>query len=384
MQEGSHEADADRTMISTSAMYAEAAKSYEPRDHYLHILEGTHAGLRLKLGPRPFVIGRRSDCDLPIADTQVSARHCELSLTPLGPQLVVRDLGSTNGTFVEGERVNGAASLPPGGMMRLGGETIRHEYLLRSEAERDDLHQRDLDKARHYVESLLPQPIAAGPIATDWVYVPSAQLGGDAFGYHQLSEERFCGYLMDVSGHGVGAAMHSVSVMNVMRQRALPDCDFNDPGQVLARLNDMFGMEAHDGMYFSMWYGVYDIARRTLRYASGGHHASYLVDAGRSRMTPLRTRNLVIGAMPGAPFSSSEVEVEPGSTLYVFSDGVFEVVGADGAQKGLPDFLPFLMQPRAVEGSEAKRIESAVRDSARPGPLEDDFTLLTVTFVSSG
>ena len=44
--------------------------------------------------------------------------------------------------------------------------------------------------------------------------------------------------------------------MNVLRQRALPNTDFRDPAQVLHRLNAMFQMESHGGMYFSIWYGV--------------------------------------------------------------------------------------------------------------------------------
>lgn len=240
----------------------------------------------------------------------------------------------------------------------------------------------DTEKARGYVESLLPPPMSTGPVRTEWSYVPSAQLGGDAFGYHWLGEHTLAVYLMDVSGHGVRPAMHSVSVMNVMRQRALPGCDFHEPSQVLAHLNDMFQMEAHDGMYFSIWYGVYDVRDRSLRYASGGHHPSCLVSSDRARMDPLRTRNLVIGAMPGLPFASATVQVEPDSSLYVFSDGVFEVLGPGGKQFGLPDFLPLLQQPRAGDGQEAARIEGAVRAMSRPGPLDDDFTLLVVTFPS--
>ena len=66
-----------------------------------------------------------------------------------------------------------------------------------------------------YVLSLLPAPISSGPVHVDWHFQPSAQLGGDAFGYYWLDPGTFIFYLMDVSGHGVGPAMHSVTVMNV-------------------------------------------------------------------------------------------------------------------------------------------------------------------------
>jgi len=61
---------------------------------------------------------------------------------------------------------------------------------------------------------------------TEWFIVPSARVGGDAFGYGELDDDKFVSFLFDVSGHGIGAAMLSVSILNVLRQRALPGCDF--------------------------------------------------------------------------------------------------------------------------------------------------------------
>jgi sigma-B regulation protein RsbU (phosphoserine phosphatase) len=143
----------------------------------------------------------------------------------------------------------------------------------------------------------------------------------------------------------------------------------------------MFQMESHGGMYFSMWYGVYDVRSRRLRYASAGHHASYLVSADRATMVPLATRNLVIGAVPTAKFVAAETQVAPASHLYVFSDGVFEVTTADGIQWGLRDFLPLLQAPAAAPGEEAARLYQQVRAVAKPGHLEDDFTALVVTLL---
>lgn len=355
----------------------------EPRDHFLFFAEGFQPGLRIRMPDKPFRIGRNESCDLAIPDGQVSSRHVELSLVALNSSIRVTDLGSTNGTFIEGRRVQGNGWLAPGELLRIGGQLIRHDHLSRSELERAEENVRDLDKARHYVESMLPAPVTDGPIRTDWCYVPSTQLGGDAFGYHQLDDNTFVGYLVDVAGHGVGAAMHSVTVMNLMRQRALPGCDFKDPAQVLSRLNDMFQMEVHDGMFFTIWYGVYDAAARSLRYASAGHHASYLAppaaSAGASQLEPLRTRNLVIGALPpGSKFNSAQAQVPEGSTLWLFSDGVFETVTPEGKTQVLEDFLPLL------DGKPtARHVYDEVRSRARPGPLDDDFTLLAVTFTSS-
>src|SRR5262249_42837305 len=110
-------------------------------------------------------------------------------------------------------------------------------------------------EAARYVASLLPPPLTKGPVQVDWRFVPSTQLGGDSFGYHRLDDDHFAFFLLDVSGHGVGASLLSVSAMNVIGARSLPGVDFRDPGQVLAGLNNAFQMDKHNNKYFTIWYG---------------------------------------------------------------------------------------------------------------------------------
>ncbi len=128
----------------------------------------------------------------------------------------------------------------------------------------------ELAEAADYVTSLLPPPLT-GDVSTDWKFIPSTQLGGDSFGYHWLDDDHLAMYLLDVCGHGVGAALLSISAVNVLRSYLLPDTDFHDPGQVLSATNDMFQMENHNNMYFTIWYGVYSRSRREIRHACGGH-----------------------------------------------------------------------------------------------------------------
>jgi sigma-B regulation protein RsbU (phosphoserine phosphatase) len=123
----------------------------------------------------------------------------------------------------------------------------------------------ELAEASAYVQSLLPKPIS-GDIATDWQSIPSAELGGDLFGYRDLDADRFALYLFDVSGHGVGAALLSVSVANALRSESI-DVDFADPAAVLGALNNAFPMEKNNEMYFTAWYGVYARSTRELVYA---------------------------------------------------------------------------------------------------------------------
>jgi sigma-B regulation protein RsbU (phosphoserine phosphatase) len=135
----------------------------------------------------------------------------------------------------------------------------------------------ELAEAADYVKSMLPEPINDGSVKTDWRFIPSTSLGGDAFGYHWIDEDHFAIYLLDVSGHGVGAALLSVSVMNTLRSQTLPDTNFKDSKQVLESLNMAFPSEDNNDMFFTIWYGVYRKSTRELTYASGGHPPALLL-----------------------------------------------------------------------------------------------------------
>jgi sigma-B regulation protein RsbU (phosphoserine phosphatase) len=114
----------------------------------------------------------------------------------------------------------------------------------------------DLSDAADYVKTILPEPINEGPVRSNWEFIPSESLGGDAFGYHWLDKDNFAIYLLDVSGHGVSAALLSATIMNVLRSHALPRVDFCEPDQVLSALNRSFPAEENNDMFFTIWYGV--------------------------------------------------------------------------------------------------------------------------------
>jgi serine phosphatase RsbU (regulator of sigma subunit) len=347
--------------------------------HYLVAVAGAEPGRRVEIGAEPITIGRDTRQTLVFAaDNEVSRLHARVSM--VNGEVVAEDLGSTNGTFVDAQKITAPVTLREGGVLQVGHQILKYERRSRSDVERTRELDRDLLKARNYVYSLLPAPLDAGTVRTDWCFVPSAHLGGDAFGYYWLDPGTFVFYLIDVSGHGIGAAMHSVTVLNVLRQRALPQVDFENPGQVLSTLNTRFQMDAHNGMYFTMWYGVYRTSDRTLVYASAGHHPAYVVEPGRRTAHPLGTPALMIGAMPDREYQVQQATIPPASALYLFSDGVFEIVTKDQQRWALSDFLPLLVEPPRPGTPETERLFHAVMQAAAPGPLEDDFSLMVVTF----
>jgi phosphoserine phosphatase RsbU/P len=270
---------------------------------------------------------------------------------------------------------------------------IRHHsrgyinYLERNEAYRALVASQqalaaELAEAAAYVQSLLPPPLE-GAIRTHWKYIPSTQLGGDAFGYHWLDHDHLCLYLLDVCGHGVGAALLSISAMNVMRSQALPNTNFCDPGETLSALNEAFQMEKHNNMYFTIWYGVYQPSNRTLRFASAGHPPALLMQKnpeGIVTTAELTGRGMVLGAMPGMVYTSHQCNVPEHSVLYVLSDGTYEITQTDGSMWNFEDFTALLARATADGKSEIEELSDFVHQLHGKGPLEDDFSIVKFQF----
>lgn len=346
--------------------------------HYLVVGKAGGERTRVEVGAEPLTIGRDPRQGLTLQDTEVSRLHARVSL--VNGEAVVEDLGSTNGSFLGGERLTRPATLKEGDVLRMGSHLLQYERRSHRDVERARGLDRDLQKASSYVFSLLPSPITEGPVLAEWRFVPSTQLGGDAFGYYWLDPDTFVFYLLDVSGHGAGSAMHSVTVLNVLKQRALPQVNFENPAEVLASLNDRFQMDSHGGLFFTMWYGVYRVDARTLTYGSAGHHAAFLVGSDRATASPLGMPALMIGAAPGIEYDTQQATIPAGSALYLFSDGVFEVTTTSGEQWSLAKFQALLLQSNVPETPESERLYQSVKQVTGPGPLDDDFSLMVLRF----
>ena len=285
------------------------------------------------------------------------------------------------------------------GLLRMQWETIQdlkngleEKVALRTKELQEALTERnqalaylnqELAEAAEYVRSILPHPISQGEIRVDWKFIPSTSLGGDAFGYYWLDEDHFVIYLIDVSGHGVGAALLSASVMNALRSQSLPDTDFKYPEQVLASLNDSFPGEQNNDMFFTIWYGVYNKSTRELTYASGGHPPALLLERTNSVdsvATFLRTANSVIGAMSDVTYKKDKHLVRGQTTLYIFSDGVYEVEKSDGSMWRFMEFADFMNKVESGRQSRLDCLHRHAENIRSQNRFEDDFTIVEVTF----
>lgn len=239
----------------------------------------------------------------------------------------------------------------------------------------------ELEAAADYARSILPKPLEDDErgVRIDWKFIASSALGGDSLGYDWLDDEHLAIYLLDVSGHGVGPSMLSISAHNALRQRALPATDFLQPHQVLEALNRAFPMEANQNKFFTIWYGVYNRKTRELRYASAGHHAAVIFDPTRPDSADLEMRSIMIGVMDDVEYESASITVGAGSRLYVFSDGTFEIRNGDDEMLNMPGFTRHLQEAQVKDDRLQAVLENARKWQERDD-FVDDYSILEISF----
>jgi serine phosphatase RsbU (regulator of sigma subunit) len=254
--------------------------------------------------------------------------------------------------------------------------------------EREERLQKEQEELGRYVGRILPPggDYRGAKIAVS--FHPAGDAGGDAYGFHWIDDKHLAVYVLDVTGHGLGAALLAISAANAIRSNLLPGADVLSPASVLAGLNNAFQMEEHGDRSFTIWYGVYERESRRLDYASGGHPPALLLAPGRTLgakgldYEELSTQGPWIGGVPGFQYKQDSIQVPEGSRLVVISDGAFEIDLREGRQWSFEEFLAAVRSTLHMEEAQVDYLYRRVKLLHREDELPDDFTIVTVDFAA--
>lgn len=343
--------------------------------HSLFLLQGPQPGRRIEVGRKPLVLGRRTAADLVLPELQVSALHCRVQVEPGRPALRVTDLKSTNGTFINGQRIAGTAYLAPGSTLSVGQHVFRHDFLSPHDRVRAVYEEAERDQT---VSAWLPLPLAKGPLRTEWCYRPAEPPRGAGFAVLPLSEDRTVVILIDVCGPAEHVPRHAARILRELRESA-EGTDVDGPAALLNQLHQRWREGAHDGLFFTAWVAVYDPATRCLRHANAGQHAA-LLRVPDGEMLRLDALSPPVGLLPDTEFFEDSLTVQPGSRLHLFNRGAFDFMGRSGRPLELDDFEALLACLPPAPGNPAEQAFVQVRRLAERARLDDDFLLLQAEF----
>lgn len=245
------------------------------------------------------------------------------------------------------------------------------------------LLEMELAEAADYVRSLLPESFISPKLAIDFRFLPSRRLGGDGFDYYWLDNDHLMLYLLDVAGHGLRAALPSLSVINLLRSRGLTQVNYYQPNQVLQGLNQVYQISPKNDKYFTIWYGIYDQKQQQLTYASAGHPPAVLLTKkpfGQMIETRLKAPGFPIGMFPEAEYINQVQSLNFSSSLYLFSDGIYEIDCADGRMWGLENFIQSLRNYHCNSAKNLDNFIEKIQALQFDGNFRDDLSIMQVDF----
>jgi len=201
--------------------------------------------------------------------------------------------------------------------------------------------EQDLEVAARIQQSVLPaHQQRYRDYFSDWLFLPSAWVSGDIFNVFPL-DNHLGFYCVDVSGHGVGAAMMSLAVARqFLHGRAVERFLFTDddevasPAEVVRILNGRFcSDEVEVVSYFTMIYGVIDLDTGEGKLCQAGHPTPFIVSPD-GEVRAVGSGGAPVGLMPDLSWTDVDFTLAAGERLCLFSDGITECENLAGEQFG--------------------------------------------------
>lgn len=260
----------------------------------------------------------------------------------------------------------------------------------------NDRMKRDLDAAADIQQALLPNKLPEGLRARfAWHYEPCDELGGDTLNVLPLDDRYVAMYLLDVTGHGVPAALLSVTLSRVLTTRGpssslliAPGAEgqplaIRSPDEVAERLNRQFPMAVQGGRFFTMVYALLDTETGQLRYTLAGQMPPIVVRRG-GAPEQLAGSGFPIGVIEQPEFDVTSLQLESGDRVLFYSDGIPEARNRHGAMLGAEGFVGLIDassdQPLHESLSACMK---GLRRWSDPVPFDDDISVLALEMLGT-
>jgi serine phosphatase RsbU (regulator of sigma subunit)/anti-sigma regulatory factor (Ser/Thr protein kinase) len=243
-----------------------------------------------------------------------------------------------------------------------------------AEAQERERIEAELRVARVIQETLLPREI---PTLEGWMlsayWQPAREVSGDFYDFIYLADNRLGVLVADVTDKGVPAAMVMATSRSILRAAAER---LMDPGEVLARANELLHPDIPPKMFVTCLYLVIDPQSGKICYANAGHNLPYLRTA--NGVIELRATGMPLGLLPGMDYEQKEVTIEPGQSILLSSDGIVEAHNPEREMFGFPRLQQMMFQHPGGEELIPHLMRSLEDFVGEDHEQEDDITLVTI------
>jgi phosphoserine phosphatase RsbU/P len=265
------------------------------------------------------------------------------------------------------------------------GATLEKKRL-RDEAQRHLARlEQDLDAGRKLqlamVPTEFPEPTPERPVEVSARMVPAREVGGDLYDVFTAENGKLCFLIGDVSGKGVASALFMARTKSLLRTIAsMPreDGGAASAGEIVSRVNRELCQDNDIMMFVTLFFGVLNGRTGLLEFCNAGHDAPFLIRPdGLGRVSG--TRAMALGVLDGIDYPTDRLEVAPGESLFLFTDGITEATDAEGGMFTETRLAPVLSDNAAARPAKlVSAVSEAVAHFLGDTRPSDDITALAL------
>lgn len=239
--------------------------------------------------------------------------------------------------------------------------------------------QHELTLAQEFQRMLLPHSL---PQVEGYEFSAANEaalvVGGDFYDFFYLDQEHLGVVIGDVSGKGVPGALIMAMVRSILRAEAR---EMFSPKEVLRRVNEGVRADTKENVFATITYGILNLSNHRFRFARAGHEPTLVRHGDEEReIEEIQPEGVALGLMPADIFDNIEeveIQLRPGDTVLLYTDGAIEAMNAAADEYGRPRLIE-LFAKRGHDGTEnlVRDIVEDVREFSLGTPQHDDITLV--------
>ncbi|MBQ6469598.1 MAG: SpoIIE family protein phosphatase [Lachnospiraceae bacterium] len=207
---------------------------------------------------------------------------------------------------------------------------------------------------------------------------PARAVGGDFYDFLLVDDDHLCMVMADVSGKGVPAALFMMATMILLDNNAMLG---KSPAEILTSANRSICSNNREEMFVTVWLGILEISTGKLTAANAGHEYPILMNPGGEFEIVKDRHGFVIGGLDSVKYKEYELQLEPGSRLFLYTDGIPEATNSANEMYGLDRMLAVLNENREACLEELlSNVSDSVRDFRKEAEQFDDLTMLCMEY----
>ncbi|MCF0245081.1 MAG: SpoIIE family protein phosphatase [Bacteroidaceae bacterium] len=263
-------------------------------------------------------------------------------------------------------------------------KAIEHiNYVKQSQKEHNQLEsiKGELSAATEIQQAILPQKFPPYPELKDKIDIyammhPAKDVGGDFYDFFKIDDERIGFVMADVAGKGLPAALYMAVSRTLLHSIGMTGCSIED---CIERTNQLLCSENDKMMFVTLFYGVVNLTTGEIKYINAGHNPPYILRKDNTLECLPTTSNVVVGYMENISYKSEIVKLQPGETMFLFTDGVTEAFNNDKEAYGEERLENTL---KGLCGSSCKDIIENVNENlnyfVEDATQSDDITMMAI------